>query len=532
MSLVQNTKKLQADLNDKVSPVDQNYINMGLFAEKDDPTAMKSIATFYPRFDAIFMGGKNYPTTMNDGEKFIIAMELDTIPSVVPLRTELATFSATVFREFLYACVIVNYLFSSKSEKIDTSPLNMTDICKKYGEGTFDADAFDAAVKSRSIDTYTIILLDNDSPFVVAFISSRDATPSSFIQAFTAYVTLNIRPKLDAHRRMIVEPVEAAKKDIYEFLLGAVMDQDILQKNEEEGFNEALFVDIEYYPQYQHIINHLDAKRAAIKQTIDPTHLDDTEFQSIFKQMVETCISEIWSELFQSCGDGFLAEFKAFFTTHGKALASDNLSTSLAEYYSNKAQEQEKQKQRKQKISDSEPLPPCILHIKQFIESRVTALQARFDDPIVTDAFNAGVKELNESKKIGNDDDEVYYEVSDEDRPNLAFARKFAQQNFPIDHGGTTVTFLLIKAKWALEELQARGGGRHRQRNAFAANKKKAGACKWVSTGKTVTISAPRNKGRAAKKTVYRNTSTGEFRVRKMVASRSDGTKRVSYVKF
>ena len=65
------------------------------------------------------------------------------------------------------------------------------------------------------------------------------------------------------------------------------------------------------------------------------------------------------------------------------------------------------------------------------------------------------------------------------------------------------------------------GGGKHTSKRPVS---------KWVSTGRKVSIKAGRGKP-AALKTVYRNSKTGEQRVRKMVA-RPDGSKRASYVKF
>jgi hypothetical protein len=60
--------------------------------------------------------------------------------------------------------------------------------------------------------------------------------------------------------------------------------------------------------------------------------------------------------------------------------------------------------------------------------------------------------------------------------------------------------------------------------------KRAALPAKWVSTGDKASVKAGRGKP-ASLKTVYRNTASGELRVRKMVA-RPDGNKRVSYVKF
>jgi hypothetical protein len=67
-----------------------------------------------------------------------------------------------------------------------------------------------------------------------------------------------------------------------------------------------------------------------------------------------------------------------------------------------------------------------------------------------------------------------------------------------------------------------------------AANKttkkttKKAATCKWMLTSRTVTTTIQKQQKTRA---VYRNTATGELRVRKMV-TRPDGTKRASYIKF
>ena len=53
---------------------------------------------------------------------------------------------------------------------------------------------------------------------------------------------------------------------------------------------------------------------------------------------------------------------------------------------------------------------------------------------------------------------------------------------------------------------------------------------RWERTKRTANVKCGRGKPMTTK-TVYRNTMTGELRVRKMVASK-DGTKRASYVKF
>ena len=53
---------------------------------------------------------------------------------------------------------------------------------------------------------------------------------------------------------------------------------------------------------------------------------------------------------------------------------------------------------------------------------------------------------------------------------------------------------------------------------------------RWLPTQRKVSVKGARGKP-ATSKTVFRNSATGEFRVRKMVV-RSDGSKRASYVKF
>ena len=58
----------------------------------------------------------------------------------------------------------------------------------------------------------------------------------------------------------------------------------------------------------------------------------------------------------------------------------------------------------------------------------------------------------------------------------------------------------------------------------------KTHAAKWTKTTRKVIVEGVRGKP-DTKKTVYRNTTTGELRVCKM-AARKDGTKRASYVKF
>ena len=56
------------------------------------------------------------------------------------------------------------------------------------------------------------------------------------------------------------------------------------------------------------------------------------------------------------------------------------------------------------------------------------------------------------------------------------------------------------------------------------------GGVKWVKTGRKAMVKGGRGKPPTSK-TVYRNSMTGESRVRKMVA-RPDGTKRATYVSF
>jgi hypothetical protein len=68
-------------------------------------------------------------------------------------------------------------------------------------------------------------------------------------------------------------------------------------------------------------------------------------------------------------------------------------------------------------------------------------------------------------------------------------------------------------------------GGKGRKR----ATPKRA-APKWIQTARHVTVKGNRGKPDSTK-VVFRNSATGELRVRKMVV-RSDGTKRASYVKF
>ena len=79
------------------------------------------------------------------------------------------------------------------------------------------------------------------------------------------------------------------------------------------------------------------------------------------------------------------------------------------------------------------------------------------------------------------------------------------------------------QSTWRLEPLESTGGAKHIKKNV-AAIKIKIKA-KWVRTASKVAV-----KG-GSLKTVYRNSNTGEQRVRKMVA-RPDGTKRATYVKF
>jgi hypothetical protein len=85
---------------------------------------------------------------------------------------------------------------------------------------------------------------------------------------------------------------------------------------------------------------------------------------------------------------------------------------------------------------------------------------------------------------------------------------------------------------FGMEAAGMEGGG-HRKKKAASKKKKPAAkkttAATWKRTARKVTIKKAR--GPDVTKTVYRNSATGELRVRKLV-SRSDGSKRVSYVSF
>jgi hypothetical protein len=65
-------------------------------------------------------------------------------------------------------------------------------------------------------------------------------------------------------------------------------------------------------------------------------------------------------------------------------------------------------------------------------------------------------------------------------------------------------------------------------KNTTAKKAKKPASSKWVSTGRKATVVTNR---KPTQRTVYRNSSTGELRVRKMVV-RPDGTRKVTYVKM
>jgi hypothetical protein len=81
----------------------------------------------------------------------------------------------------------------------------------------------------------------------------------------------------------------------------------------------------------------------------------------------------------------------------------------------------------------------------------------------------------------------------------------------------------------------ASGGKQTRSRKSTKPTKptngKAAVRAKWVRTARKVTVKGARGKP-AAQKTVYRNSATGELRVRKLVARPPDGIRRASYVKF
>ena len=73
-------------------------------------------------------------------------------------------------------------------------------------------------------------------------------------------------------------------------------------------------------------------------------------------------------------------------------------------------------------------------------------------------------------------------------------------------------------------------GNARAQANPNAGGSAKTNNARWLPTQRKVSVKGARGKP-AASKTVYRNSATGELRVRKMVA-RSNGSKRASYVKF
>jgi hypothetical protein len=76
------------------------------------------------------------------------------------------------------------------------------------------------------------------------------------------------------------------------------------------------------------------------------------------------------------------------------------------------------------------------------------------------------------------------------------------------------------------------GGGmrKHRRADATRARKHHREPSRWERTPRKVEVSY-KGKGKVVTRTIYRNTATGDLRVRKYV-TRKDGTRRVTYVKF
>jgi hypothetical protein len=87
-----------------------------------------------------------------------------------------------------------------------------------------------------------------------------------------------------------------------------------------------------------------------------------------------------------------------------------------------------------------------------------------------------------------------------------------------------------------LKHLAPTGGKPRRKATHKAAkNKRTPAANKWVATARKAKVPS-RNKKTGLRclveKTVYRNTATGELRVRKMAVSRTTGALRATYVAF
>ena len=75
---------------------------------------------------------------------------------------------------------------------------------------------------------------------------------------------------------------------------------------------------------------------------------------------------------------------------------------------------------------------------------------------------------------------------------------------------------------------QAAGGGKRKSSTKKKKMVVKRAVTRWTSTGRTTTV---HQKGVSVSKTVYRSSTTGELRVKKMVA-RTGGGVRATYVKF
>ena len=151
--------------------------------------------------------------------------------------------------------------------------------------------------------------------------------------------------------------------------------------------------------------------------------------------------------------------------------------------------------------------------------------------------FNGILKE--DQSILDEYDDEQQQWFHNVYRGLLALQQKFIQ-NIPDDNVKLINMLKLLFATKTFEIWQKTGntgGGKRKgcknnkpKTHTNISKKAKQASSKWVSTGRKATVVTKRKPLSTAQRTLYRNNSTGELRVRKM-AARPDGTRKVTYVK-
>ena len=167
-------------------------------------------------------------------------------------------------------------------------------------------------------------------------------------------------------------------------------------------------------------------------------------------------------------------------------------------------------------------------HLKEVYKTR---------EHLLYQVNNVNDKDLYITQPLLNDMTDVYYVYvktavaqMNDNKVNNCFDIP-SQVDLPTGHRTVLDVYDLFSDKLLLLEGEIYHVAEHNTcystTRGGAALKKKTHTAKWVKTGRKVPVKG----GRGLQRTVYRNATTGELRVRKMVA-RNDGIKRVSYVKF